>query len=176
MASAVEYGANVDTITNLFARLSIEIGANIDTITNSLTRLSIESEAKNINCISWGGEQQSRTAQIEDRKQIKTLKIGIPSNKISLIEIAYIEALSFSQIQKELIKLVVTSHIKISVKDIIWIYQIDKWQIPGLKKQYIWVKNTKSIKVEYKHLLTLDWMVALGNDKVDTGDAGGGIH
>lgn len=91
---------------------------------------------------------------MEDGEQMKFPKIGIPSNKISLIEIAHIEALSLSQTQKELIKLATTGYVKMSVRDIVRIQQVDKRRIPGLKKQYIWVENIESTKVGYKHMLT----------------------
>ena len=59
---------------------------------------------------------------MEDEEQIKTQKIGIPSDKIGLIEIAHIGALSLSQTQKELVKLAAAGHVKMNVKDIIRIW------------------------------------------------------
>lgn len=59
MASAVESGADVDTITYSLAPLSIETEADVDTITNALARILIETKAGNENCVGLGGEQQS---------------------------------------------------------------------------------------------------------------------
>ena len=169
MASAVEYGADVDTITNSFARLSIETGADVDAITDSLARLSIETEAGNDNGVGLGGEPQSKTTQMEDGEQIKTQKTGIPADKIGLIEIAHIEALSLSQAQKELVKLAAAGRVKMTVKDIIRIWQVDKRRIPGLKKQYIWIENTESTAVGYKHMLTHSkefWQRGIPNEQL----------
>lgn len=87
--------------------------------------------------------------------KLKPPKLAFPSNKIGIIKIAHINALNLSQTQKELVKLSADGHIKINVKNIIWICQIDKLQIPGLKKQYLWVENDVSTKMGYKHMLTL---------------------
>ena len=96
--------------------------------------------------------QTPQPAQIEDGEQIKTQKISIPSDKIGFVEVAHIDALNLSPTQKELIKLAAAGRVKMTVKNIIRIWQVDMRRIPGLKKQFLWVEDNMT-NVGYQHML-----------------------
>ena len=91
-------------------------------------------------------------AQMEDGEHIETQNISIPSDKIGFVEVARIDALNLSPTQKELIKLAAAGHVKMNMENIIRIWQVDKQQIPGLKRQFLWVEDNKP-NVGYQHML-----------------------